>query len=401
MEIGGCKLYLKSVEIQGFKSFADKTKLEFGPGITAVVGPNGSGKSNISDCIRWVLGEQSAKTLRGTKMEDVIFAGSPHRKPLSMAEVSLTLDNSSGILNIPYQEVTVSRRVFRSGEAEYLINKIPCRLKDVQDLFNDTGLGKGSFAIIGQGKVEEILNSKPEERRALIEEAAGIVKYRNRKRDTLKKLEETEQNLFRVRDIIAELSSNLEPLKIAAEKALQYKSFKNELDTLEIGVAKKKLSILYEKLTFFSKEIQTKTEQIEGLELQFSTLGSQVEKEKFELHVLEEDISIIRQRIADLKEQANKFEHFLAVSEERQRFNDEQSQRLLIEIAKDEEQKNQLEAKYKQQILASQEVEKLQERNLVTAAEEQISELKLSCNELSNLWTSWVVFLIVYRLLPT
>jgi chromosome segregation protein len=387
MEIGGCKLYLKSVEIQGFKSFADKTKLEFGPGITAVVGPNGSGKSNISDCIRWVLGEQSAKTLRGTKMEDVIFAGSPHRKPLSMAEVSLTLDNSSGILNIPYQEVTVSRRVFRSGEAEYLINKIPCRLKDVQDLFNDTGLGKGSFAIIGQGKVEEILNSKPEERRALIEEAAGIVKYRNRKRDTLKKLEETEQNLFRVRDIIAELSSNLEPLKIAAEKALQYKSFKNELDTLEIGVAKKKLSILYEKLTFFSKEIQTKTEQIEGLELQFSTLGSQVEKEKFELHVLEEDISIIRQRIADLKEQANKFEHFLAVSEERQRFNDEQSQRLLIEIAKDEEQKNQLEAKYKQQILASQELQEkiTQERNLVTAAEEQISELKLSCNELSNL----------------
>ena len=169
-------MYLKCVEIQGFKSFADKTKLEFGPGITAVIGPNGCGKSNISDSIRWVLGEQSAKTLRGAKMEDIIFAGSSVRKPLSMAEVSLTVDNSSGILNIPYQEVTVTRRVYRSGESEYLINKNVCRLKDVQNLFNDTGLGKESFALIGQGKVEEVLNSKAEERRALIEETAGIVK---------------------------------------------------------------------------------------------------------------------------------------------------------------------------------------------------------------------------------
>lgn len=232
-------MYLKCVEIQGFKSFADKTKLEFGPGITAVIGPNGCGKSNISDSIRWVLGEQSAKTLRGAKMEDIIFAGSSVRKPLSMAEVSLTVDNSSGILNIPYQEVTVTRRVYRSGESEYLINKNVCRLKDVQNLFNDTGLGKESFALIGQGKVEEVLNSKAEERRALIEETAGIVKYRNRKRETLKKLDETEQNLNRILDIIAELSTGLGPLEIEAEKALQYKTYKTELDNLEIGVAKR------------------------------------------------------------------------------------------------------------------------------------------------------------------
>lgn len=380
-------MYLKSVEIQGFKSFADKVKLEFGPGITAVVGPNGSGKSNISDCIRWVLGEQSAKTLRGSKMEDVIFAGSPLRRPLSMAEVSLTLDNSSGILNIPYQEVTVSRRVFRSGEAEYLINKNPCRLKDVQDLFNDTGLGKESFALIGQGKVEEILNSKPEERRALIEEAAGIVRYRNRKKETLKKLEETDQNLNRVRDIIAELCRNLEPLKTEAERALQYKTFKTELDRLELGVAKKRLSSLYDKLALANKEIQLNTERLEVLETSSSKLDSQVEKKKLQLNILDEELANLQKNIADLTDQANKLEHLLAVAEERQRYNNEQQERVRGEIKKGEEQRTQLQEKYNRQLTIHQELQNQieQEKKAVDDAEQQIESLKSSRLELSNL----------------
>lgn len=180
-------MFLKSLEIRGFKSFADKTELKFKKGVTAVVGPNGSGKSNISDAVRWVLGEQSIKVLRGGKMEDVIFAGTQFRKPVGLAQVSLTLDNSDEQLATEYNEVTVSRRIFRSGESEYLINNNKCRLKDVTNLFMDTGIGKEGYSLIGQGKIEAILSGKPEERRALLEEAAGIVKFKNRKEEAEKK----------------------------------------------------------------------------------------------------------------------------------------------------------------------------------------------------------------------
>ena len=174
-------MFLKSLEIRGFKSFADKTELKFNKGITAVVGPNGSGKSNVSDAVRWVLGEQSAKTLRGSKMEDVIFTGTEYRKPIGLAQVSLTLDNSEGELPIEFMDVKVTRRIFRSGESEYLINNSQCRLKDVVNLFMDTGIGKEGYSLIGQGKIEAILNGKAEDRRALLEEAAGIVKFKSRK----------------------------------------------------------------------------------------------------------------------------------------------------------------------------------------------------------------------------
>lgn len=230
-------MYLKRLEIHGFKSFADKVVLDFRQGLSVVVGPNGSGKSNISDAIRWVIGEQSAKSLRGTKMEDVIFAGSAKRRPVGMAEVSLTLDNSSGIFPLDYNEVTVTRRVYRSGESEYLINKSACRLKDVHELFMDTGIGRDGFSIIGQGRVEEILSAKPEERRGLIEEVAGITKYRNRKREATRKLEETEQNLVRLADIISELEGQLEPLQQQSAVATQYLQFKTELDELELDLA--------------------------------------------------------------------------------------------------------------------------------------------------------------------
>lgn len=215
-------MLLRKFEAYGFKSFADRIEIDLGSGITAIVGPNGSGKSNIADAVRWALGEQSIRSLRGTKMEDVIFAGSVKRRALGVAEVSLTFDNSDGTLPIDFNEVIITRRVFRSGEGEYFINKSPCRLKDIHALLADTGLGRDAMAIIGQNKVDEILNSKPEERRLLFEEAAGITKYKQRKKEALRKLDDTEQNLTRVADIFTEIQSQLGPLAESAERTQKY-----------------------------------------------------------------------------------------------------------------------------------------------------------------------------------
>ena len=230
------KMYLKRLELQGFKSFADKTVLEFLPGITTVIGPNGSGKSNISDAIRWVLGEQSMKSLRGTKTEDIIFAGTQSRKSLGFAEVSMVIDNADAKLPIEYSEVTVTRKVYRSGESGYFINKTPCRLKDILELFMDTGIGKDGYSIIGQGKIDEILSNKSEERRHIFEEAAGIVKYRVRKAESEKKLEQTKLNLLRINDIISEIEANIEPTRVQAEKAKQFLRLRDELKSIEIGL---------------------------------------------------------------------------------------------------------------------------------------------------------------------
>ena len=215
-------MLLKKFEVFGFKSFADKTELEFSPGINAIVGPNGSGKSNISDAIRWALGEQSIRNLRGNKLEDVIFAGTTQRRPLGLAEVSLTFDNYDALLPLDFGEVTVTRRVYRSGESEYFINKSHCRLKDLHELLAGTGLGRESMAVIGQNKIDEILNSKPEDRRLLFEEVIGIARYKQRRKDAMRKMEDTEQNLTRVRDIIAEIESQLGPLQESAEKTMRY-----------------------------------------------------------------------------------------------------------------------------------------------------------------------------------
>ena len=229
-------MYLKRLEMQGFKSFADKTVLEFMPGITAVIGPNGSGKSNISDSIRWILGEQSMKSLRGTKTQDIIFAGTQSRKSLGFAEASLVFDNTDGTLPIEYSEVTVTRKIYRSGETGYYINKAPCRLKDVVELFMDTGIGRDGYSIIGQGKIDEILSNKSEDRRHIFEEAAGIVKYRSRKEETEKKLEQTKLNLLRINDILTEIEGNLEPLQMQADKAKKYLNLKEELKNIEVGL---------------------------------------------------------------------------------------------------------------------------------------------------------------------
>lgn len=220
-------MYLKSIEIHGFKSFANKMLFEFHDGITGIVGPNGSGKSNVSDAVRWVLGEQSAKQLRGTKMEDIIFAGTETRKPLGFAYVAITLDNSDHKLPSSYEEVTVARRVFRSGESEYLMNGMTCRLKDVQELFMDTGIGKEGYSIIGQGQIDRILSGRPEERRELFDEAAGIVKYKRRKSITEKNLEAERANLCRINDIIVELEKQVVPLEKQAETAKEYLKYRD------------------------------------------------------------------------------------------------------------------------------------------------------------------------------
>ncbi len=229
-------MYLKRLEMQGFKSFADKTVLEFMPGITSVIGPNGSGKSNIADAIRWVLGEQSIKELRGGKSADIIFAGTQSRKSLGFAEASLVFDNMDGKLPIEYQEVIVTRRIYRSGETGYFINKVQCRLKDILELFMDTGIGKDGYSIIGQGKIDEILSNKSEDRRNVFEEAAGIVKFKTRKEESEKKLERTKLNVLRINDIISEIEGNLEPLKIQSEKAKKYVDLKSELKNIEVGL---------------------------------------------------------------------------------------------------------------------------------------------------------------------
>lgn len=261
---------LKRLDIQGFKSFADRIKLELNPGLTVVVGPNGSGKSNISDAISWCLGEQRASSLRGSRMEDVIFAGSDKRKPVGMAEVTLTLDNANKLFPLPYEEISVSRRLYRSGESEYLINKVPCRLKDIQALFMDTGLGRGAYSLIGQGKVDEILSSRPEERRSVIEEAAGIVKYRHRKEEAERKLTAAQQDLNRISDIIHELADRIEPLSLQAEKARQFNRLQKELHHIELSLFKRdwedlnaKLREINEQLTEIQAESDTEKPVVE------------------------------------------------------------------------------------------------------------------------------------------
>lgn len=249
-------MFLKSIEIRGFKSFADKTELNFKKGVTTIVGPNGSGKSNISDAVRWVLGEQSVKTLRGGKMEDVIFAGTQFRKPVGLCQVSLVLDNSDHELLLDYSEVTITRRLYRSGESEYYINNTQCRLKDVHQLFMDTGIGKEGYSIIGQGKIEAVLSGKPEERRSLLEEAAGIVKFKWRKEEAEKKLENTDQNLVRICDIISTYEDRIEPLRIESEKAKLFLQLSENLKGREVNLIVHSIDNVQKKIDTLNNELK-------------------------------------------------------------------------------------------------------------------------------------------------
>ena len=227
-------MYLKRIEVSGFKSFANRMNLDFTEGITCIVGPNGSGKSNVADAVRWVLGEQSAKQLRGANMQDVIFSGTQNRKPQGSAYVAITIDNADRSLHVEYDEVTVSRRVYRSGESEYMMNGTACRLRDIYELFYDTGIGKEGYSIIGQGQIDRIVSGRPEERRELLDEAAGIVKFKKRKALTVKKLESEEANLVRVSDILSELEKQVEPLRRQSEKAREYLRLRDELRLFDV-----------------------------------------------------------------------------------------------------------------------------------------------------------------------
>lgn len=294
-------MYLKRIELQGFKSFADKTVIEVHNGVTAIVGPNGSGKSNISDAVRWVMGEQSAKTLRGGKMEDVIFAGTQKRKPLGFAQVSLVLDNSSHFLPVDYDEVEITRRVFRSGESEYLINKNACRLKDINELLMDTGLGKDGYSIVGQGKIAEIVSSKGDERRQIFEEAAGISKYRYRKNEAERKLMHTEENLVRVRDILSELSERVEPLRKQSEKAIKYLDLREELKGIETSAL---LEVIDKKREEAQKNAQIYTAAVTQFEESKNTLEELNRKSDALYSEMKEDdeyIASLRERLAKIE----------------------------------------------------------------------------------------------------
>ncbi|MET3288450.1 UNVERIFIED_CONTAM: chromosome segregation protein [Brevibacillus sp. OAP136] len=312
-------MYLKRLELIGFKSFADRTEFEFVPGVTAVVGPNGSGKSNVSDSIRWVLGEQSAKSLRGAKMEDIIFAGSDSRKPVNFAEVSLTLDNTDRSLDLEYSEVTVTRRVYRSGDSEYSINKRSCRLKDIMELFMDTGLGREAYSIIGQGKIEEILSTKSEERRGIFEEAAGIVKYKNRKREAQKKLEETEQNLVRIHDIVSEINEQIGPLSEQAETAKTYKTLHQQLVEREVALYVQQIDLTHEKWQEASKKAEQLKEELIAHSTEASSKEADVEQAKLKVNQLDQSLDELQQVLLEVSEETEKVEGQREVLKERLR----------------------------------------------------------------------------------
>ncbi len=292
-------MYLKSIEIHGFKSFANKIVFQFHNGITGIVGPNGSGKSNVADAVRWVLGEQRIKQLRGASMQDVIFSGTETRKPLSYAYVAITLDNSDHQLAIDYDEVTVARRIYRSGESEYLINGTVCRLKDVNELFYDTGIGKEGYSIIGQGQIDKILSGKPEERRELFDEAAGIVKFKRRKATAQQKLESEQQNLVRVSDILKELEHQVGPLERQSEKAKIYLKKKEELKTLDVNVFLLENTQLKEQLTAVQDKYELANEELNDTTQKYETSKAEYERIQNEIEVLDAAIEAKRASLTD------------------------------------------------------------------------------------------------------
>ena len=292
-------MYLKSIEMQGFKSFANKTILQFHDGITGVVGPNGSGKSNVGDAVRWVLGEQSAKQLRGGNMQDVIFSGTETRKPLGYASVAITLDNSDHKLNVDFEEVTVTRRLYRSGESEYLMNGASCRLKDINELFYDTGIGKEGYSIIGQGQIDKILSGKPEERRELFDEAAGIVKFKRRKAVTEKKLAEEQQNLVRVNDILSELTRQLEPLERQSETAKIYLKKKEELKILDINMFLLEMERIRNDLAKVEDRYRIAEEQLKSTKEAFEHTKQEYEKLEQEQEKLDQTILSARDQAGE------------------------------------------------------------------------------------------------------
>ena len=320
---------LKSLEIHGFKSFADKTKLEFHEGVTGIVGPNGCGKSNIVDAMRWVLGETSAKALRGGEMADVIFNGTDRRTPLGMAEVTLTLSGCSGVLDTEYDEVSLGRRVFRDGKGEYLINKQPCRLKDIHGLLMDTGIGRSSYSIMEQGKIDMLLSSKPEDRRAVFEEAAGITKYKTQKKEALRKLDYTEANLVRIRDVIAENERQIRSLSRQASKAKRFQTFFHDVKTLELHFSHKQ----WREIRAEKSELNT---SVRNLRLQQDELEDAIEKRQAKMAAARVEYQEIESRLSELQGVLAGLENEISNATNRIEFNGERTHELSVLIEKNE-----------------------------------------------------------------
>ena len=376
-------MYLKRMEMQGFKSFADKTVIELKQGITTVIGPNGSGKSNISDAIRWVLGEQSSKALRCSKSLDIIFAGTQNRKSLGFAEVSLVFDNADGGLPIEYTEVTVTRRIYRSGETGYFINKVPCRLKDLQELFMDTGIGKDGYSIVGQGKIDEILSNKSEDRRHIFEEASGIVKYRVRKQETEKKLEHTKLNLLRINDILSEIEGNLEPLQAQSEKAKKYLNIRDNLKNIEVGL------FLYN-IDQNKKDIEKITEDENITKEQCDTEETRLERIKTVKEQLKEEIDDITNKIEQMsnlgfesQKEIEMLNSDINVSKTKISNNEENEKRFLEEIEEKTTRLKELEEEQKQKDEKRENLRKNKER-FTKELEEKQAELDKITEKLSK-----------------
>ena len=351
-------MYLKSIEIHGFKSFANKIVFEFPEGITGIVGPNGSGKSNVADAVRWVLGEQKIKQLRGSKMEDVIFAGTSTRRPQSYAFVAITLNNADHKLKIDFEEVTISRRVYRSGESEYMINGSVCRLRDVQELFYDTGIGKEGYSIIGQGQIDKILQGKPEERREIFDEAVGIVKYKKRKNLSLRKLEQERQNMTRVNDILTELKRQVGPLKRQSEAAEQFVVYKNDLKTYDINlflfengdikarikdtadkeeITRAQLEEAQRLLENTREEYEKMSEGIQGLDQQISQIRTEVSRSNIVRENLKGQIGILQEQIRSAEEAKNTFQERLDAMEQELRDTQSEKEQLIKEKEENQE----------------------------------------------------------------
>ena len=309
-------MYLKSLEVHGFKSFANKIVFEFHNGITGIVGPNGSGKSNVADAVRWVLGEQSAKQLRGASMQDVIFAGTENRKPLSYAYVAITLDNSDHQLAVDYEEVTIARRVYRSGESEYLINGTPCRLKEVTELFYDTGIGKEGYSIIGQGQIDRILSGKPEERRELFDEAAGIVKYKKRKATAQKKLESERDNLVRVNDILAELERQVGPLERQSEKAKIYLKKKEELKEYDVNMFLLETARIEKQQKDVEDKYHIADEELKEANTSYDKIKSEYERLEQGIAKMDEKVNSLRENLSNSSLTKEKLESQIHVLKE-------------------------------------------------------------------------------------
>ena len=339
-------MYLKNLTVLGFKSFADKTSLNFQPGVTAIVGPNGCGKSNVSDAIRWVLGEQSAKALRGGEMADVIFNGTDGRKAMGMAEVSLTMGDvdieqlkAAGI-TVDFNEVTVTRRVFRDGGSEYFLNKTSCRLRDIQQLFMGTGMGKSSYSIMAQGNITQILSSRPEDRRLVFEEAAGITKFKGQKKEALRKLESTEQNLLRVQDLIKEVKRQIGSLQRQAGKARRYKAIAADLQHLETQLARHQFDILQGEITDRQSQAERTVKEMEICQESVIRVEDEILQLRARLSELDQEISLDQQHGLELKAESDRHASRIEFNGQRLQELERQNEQALHDITQSEERRS-------------------------------------------------------------